>query len=48
MTFYVVAFKHPDESRSVLYRKCERIETLLKHIEDSEKEGANLWSVRKT
>jgi hypothetical protein len=46
MKFTIVAFKHPDESKSVLYRQNLTLEGLKKAIDDAVAHGANLMSIR--
>ncbi len=46
MKWTIVAFKHPDRSKSVLYRQGLAILGLHRAIDDAEREGANLISIR--
>ena len=42
----IVAFDHPNKSRSVLYRQNMNVEKLLKMVAEAIVEGANLMSIR--
>ncbi len=46
MKWIIVAFEHPDRSRSVLYRQGLDEAGLLKAVSDSYLRGANLMSIR--
>ncbi len=46
MKWSIVAFNHPEESRSVLYRQDLDFERLLHAVEAARLKGANLMSIR--
>lgn len=46
MKWRIVAFDHPDQEKSVLYRHCSDEDALLKAILDAVDDGANLISIR--
>jgi len=47
MSYIIIAFEHPKNEHSIVYKKCEKLDTLFDAILESEKRGANLWSIRK-
>ncbi len=46
MIWTIVAFDHPDTSKSVLYRQGLDVEKLLRAVEVAQLKGANLMSIR--
>ena len=45
-TWIIVGFKHPDETQSLVYKKCKLPETLLRYIQEGIDKGCNLFSIR--
>lgn len=45
-TWVIVGFVHPNESQSLIYKKCKRTETLLRYVEEGINKGCNLFSIR--
>ena len=45
-TWRIVAFKHPDKEKSVLYRQGASDEKLVELIKSAIEKGANLMSIR--
>lgn len=42
----IVGFSHPNESQSIIYKKCKQTKTLLRYIEEGIAKGCNLFSIR--
>lgn len=42
----IVGFSHPQEGRSLLYKSCKRVETLLRYVQEGIEKGCNLFSIR--
>jgi hypothetical protein len=42
----IVGFQHPNESQSLIYKKCKLAETLLRYVQEGIDKGCNLFSIR--
>ena len=46
MKWIIVAFDHPNKSKSILYKQNITLATLLKAVEEAAMSGANIMSIR--
>lgn len=46
MKWIIVGFKHPNKSKSIVYKQMITKDTLLKTIEKGIEDGCNLFSIR--